>query len=71
MTPVKAEISGSVWKIVVGVGDRIVKDDPVVILESMKMEIPMLSPCDGVIAELRVTEGESIEEGFVVAIIGR
>jgi len=66
---VKSEIAGSVWKIEVAVGDTVGEDDPLLILESMKMEIPVLSPKAGVIKEIRVNEGEAIAEGQLVAVI--
>lgn len=66
---VRSEIAGSVWKIEVAVGDAVAEDDPLVILELMKMEIPVLSPKAGVIKEIRVSEGEAIGEGQLVAIL--
>ena len=66
---VRSEIAGSVWKIEVAIGDSVAEDDPLVILESMKMEIPVLSPKAGVIKEIKVSEGEAIGEGQLVAIL--
>jgi acetyl-CoA carboxylase biotin carboxyl carrier protein len=66
---VRSEISGSVWKIEVGVGDTVAEDDPLVILESMKMEIPLLAPRSGVVKEILVAEGEPIAEGDVAVIL--
>jgi len=66
---VRSEIAGSVWKIEVGVGDRVAEDDPLLILESMKMEIPLLSPRAGVVKEILVAEGEPIAEGVVAVIL--
>jgi acetyl-CoA carboxylase biotin carboxyl carrier protein len=60
---VKSEIAGSVWKIEVAVGDRVAADDPLIVLESMKMEIPLLAPRAGVVKQILVTEGEQIGEG--------
>jgi biotin carboxyl carrier protein len=60
---VKSEIAGSVWKIEVAVGDRVAADDPLIILESMKMEIPLLAPRAGVVKQILVSEGEQIGEG--------
>ena len=68
-TPVKSEISGTVWKIEVKVGDRVALDDPILILESMKMEIPVLAPCDGQIAEIRVAEADPVSEGQLLAFV--
>ena len=66
---VRAEIVASVLEVVVNEGDQIGKGDIVVLLESMKMEIPVLAPCSGRIAELLVGEGDDIAEGQDVAIV--
>jgi biotin carboxyl carrier protein len=66
---VKSEIAGNVWKIQTKAGDRIEADGEIMILESMKMEIPVLSPKAGTIKEIRVSEGEAIDEGQLVAIL--
>ena len=66
---VESEVTGSVWKLVVGVGDAVESGDVLMILESMKMEIPVLSPKAGVIKEIKVSEGEAIGEGQLVAIL--
>ena len=66
---VKSEITGSVWKVLVQEGARVAEGDPLMILESMKMEIPLLSSADGVVQELKVREGSSIAEGDVAAIV--
>ena len=66
---VKSEIAGTVWKIEAKVGDRIDKEGQIMILESMKMEIPVLSPKAGTIKEIRVNEGEAIGEGQLVAVL--
>jgi biotin carboxyl carrier protein len=60
---VKSEIAGSVWKIEVAIGDRVAADDPLIILESMKMEIPLLAPRAGTVKQILVSEGEQIGEG--------
>ena len=64
-----AEIAGRVWKIEVRLGDRVAADEPIVILESMKMEIPVPSPADGTLVEIRVAEQDAVEEGQVVAVV--
>ena len=64
----KSEISGTVWKIESVVGAEVETDDVLLILESMKMEIPVLAPRKGRITEFRVSEGESIAEGQVVLL---
>ena len=69
MTEVKAELVGNVWKIVAGVGDRVEEDDVLLILESMKMEIPVVAPRAGTVKEIRVKETEVVKEGQVLAVI--
>jgi biotin carboxyl carrier protein len=66
---VKSEIAGNVWKIQTRPGDRIEVDGEIMILESMKMEIPVLSPKAGTITEIKVSEGEAVGEGQLVAIL--
>ena len=68
-TEVEAQITGNVWKIEKAVGDSVSEGDVLIILESMKMEIPVEAPCDGRVAEFRVNEGDSIEEGAILALI--
>jgi acetyl-CoA carboxylase biotin carboxyl carrier protein len=66
---VKTEVTGTVWKIEKGVGDAIAEGDTVMIIESMKMEIPVIAENAGSLAELRVREGDPVTEGGVVAIV--
>jgi acetyl-CoA carboxylase biotin carboxyl carrier protein len=66
---VRSEIAGSVWKIEVAVGDAVGEDDPLLILEAMKMEIPLLAPRAGVVREILVAEGEAIAEGDVAVVL--
>ena len=66
---VKSEIAGNVWKIQTKPGDKVEAEGELMILESMKMEIPVLAPKAGVVKEIRVAEGEAIAEGQLVAII--
>ncbi len=68
-TEVEAPIAGSLWKIEKAVGDAVKIDDVIMIIESMKMEIPVEAPCAGTISEIRVEEGGAIEEGTVLALI--
>ncbi|MDH3212856.1 MAG: biotin/lipoyl-binding carrier protein [Myxococcales bacterium] len=68
-TEVEAQIAGNVWKIEKRIGDRVAEEEVLIIIESMKMEIPVEAPCAGRIAEIRVEEGDSIEEGAVLAVI--
>jgi acetyl-CoA carboxylase biotin carboxyl carrier protein len=62
-TPVKAHITGTVWKIEVKVGDTVSEGQTVVILESMKMEMPVESPVAGKVTAVLTKEGASVEEG--------
>lgn len=66
---VKTEITGNVWKVVKEVGESVTEDEPIVILESMKMEIPVVAPEDGKITEILVEEEDIIKEGGIVARI--
>lgn len=66
---VKSDVTGTVWKIETKVGDKVSEDDDLMILESMKMEIPVAAPEDGTITEILVAEEESVAEGQVVAIL--
>jgi biotin carboxyl carrier protein len=68
-TAVEAQITGNVWKIEKAVGDSVAEEDVILILESMKMEIPVEAPCAGRLAEIRVRDGENVEEGAVLAVI--
>jgi acetyl-CoA carboxylase biotin carboxyl carrier protein len=66
---VPAHITGTVWKIEVAVGDEVSDGDTVVILESMKMEMPVEVEDDGKIAEIRCEEGQSVSEGDVLVVL--
>jgi len=66
---VKAELVGNLWKIVVEVGQAVQEDDTLMILESMKMEIPITSPVSGTVKEITVKEGDVVQEGQTVAIV--
>ena len=69
MAEVVAEMVANVWKVVVAQGDAVGEGDQLVILESMKMEIPVESPVAGTVTELRVEEGGLVQEGDVIAVI--
>lgn len=69
-TNVTAHITGTVWKIEKKVGDSVVEGDVVVILESMKMEMPLEAPESGTITAISCSEGESVEEGAVLFTVG-
>ena len=66
---VKATITGNVWKIVKEIGDTVEEYDVIMILESMKMEIPVEAPQSGIIREFMVREGASVIEEDIVAIL--
>jgi acetyl-CoA carboxylase biotin carboxyl carrier protein len=69
VTEVKAELVGNLWKIVVEVGQQVEEDDTLMILESMKMEIPITTPVAGTVREIRVAEGDVVQEGQTVAVV--
>ena len=64
---IKASMAGSVWKVQVKQGDSVTSGDDIVILESMKMEIPIAAEADGQISEVLVNEGDFVNEGDVLA----
>lgn len=64
-----SEVKGKVWQIEAKVGDALDEDDAVIILESMKMEIPIVAPADGTIKSILVKEGDPVDEGQVIATI--
>lgn len=68
-TQVVAHITGTVWQVEKGIGDPVEEGDVVVILESMKMEMPVEAPITGVIKELHCQTGDAVEEGAVLALI--
>jgi acetyl-CoA carboxylase biotin carboxyl carrier protein len=69
MTDIEAHITGNVWKIEVSVGDKVEDGDTVVVLESMKMEIPVEAEDDGTVKEIRCAEGDSVSEGDVLVVL--
>ena len=66
---VAAHITGTVWKIEVAVGDQVSDGDTVVILESMKMEMPVEVEDDGTVSEIRCEEDQSVQEGDVLVVL--
>ena len=66
---VVAEVAGKVWKVEAEIGQKLEEEDDVVILESMKMEIPVGAPADGTLKELLVAEGDAVDEDQVIARI--
>ncbi len=69
MIEVKAELTGSVWKILSKPGDVVAEDATLMILESMKMEIPVTAPAAGTVRTIEVSEGAVVSEGQVLAIL--
>ncbi len=69
MADVEAHITGNVWKIEVSIGDQVQEGDTLVILESMKMEIPVEAEDDGAVKEIRCEEGQSVSEGDVLVVL--
>ena len=68
-TTLNSEVAGTVWKIVAKAGATLEEDDPVLILESMKMEIPALMPDDGTVLRILVGEGDMVSDGQPLAEI--
>lgn len=66
---IHADLGASVWKIVAAVGDTLDEGNPIMILESMKMEIPVLAEDGGTLRSLEVAEGDSVEEGQLLAVL--
>ena len=66
---IKTQIRAIVWKIVKKKGDKVKIDDEIILLESMKMEIPISSEFNGRIKSIEVSEGDEIDEGQIVAIL--
>ncbi len=64
---IRAEMVANVWKVVAAAGDSVAAGDTLVILESMKMEIPVLTEDGGTVAELAVNEGDVVQEGDLIA----
>jgi biotin carboxyl carrier protein len=66
---IKAEMVANVWKVVASAGDEVSEGDTLVILESMKMEIPVIVEADGVVSKIAVNEGDVVQEGDLIAVI--
>ena len=67
--PVECGATGKIWKIVKAEGDKVAKGEAVVILESRKMEIPVVSPVEGTVTRVLVTEGSDVESGKRIALV--
>ena len=66
---IKAHITGVVFQVTARAGDSVAAGDPVIVLESMKMEIPVEAPRAGTVKEIRVAEGQTVQEGETIAVI--
>ena len=66
---VELETGGTVWKVLVAEGDKVSAGQTLFIMEVMKMEVPYEAPADGVVAELKVAEGDVVQEGMVAAVV--
>jgi acetyl-CoA carboxylase biotin carboxyl carrier protein len=66
---IKAHITGVVFQVTTKPGDKVAAGDPVIVLESMKMEIPVEAPRAGSVKEIRVKEGQTVQEGDTVAVL--
>ncbi len=65
----KSEVTGTVWKVLLPAGSAVAEGDTVLVVESMKMEIPVVAERNGTVAEMLVAEGDSVHEGQVVAVV--
>ncbi len=70
MGKIRSEVSGSVWKVEVVVGQQVSEGDTLVVVESMKMEIPVTAPSAGTVTEIQVAEGEAVVDDQVILILG-
>ena len=68
---VTSEMAGSVWKLLAAVGDDVAEGADLLLLESMKMEIPIATPAAGRVAEIRVEEREMVSEGQLLLVLAR
>ncbi|MGH3796219.1 MAG: biotin/lipoyl-binding carrier protein [Pseudonocardiaceae bacterium] len=66
---IHAEMVANVWKVVVAEGDTVSDGDTLVILESMKMEIPVIAESDGTISKVAVSEGDVVQQGDLIAVL--
>lgn len=69
MPDVEAHITGTVWKIECEIGQEVEEGDTLLILESMKMEMPVEAEDDGVVKEIKVAEGASVSEGDILVVL--
>jgi len=70
MPELLSPIAGNVWKILVAVGDKVEMDDELIILEALKMETPIYSEDNGTISEIKIKEGDAVNEGDLLIVVG-
>ncbi|MBP6484267.1 MAG: biotin/lipoyl-binding carrier protein [Rhodoferax sp.] len=70
MGKIRSEVSGSVWKVEVTVGQQVNEGDTLVVVESMKMEIPVTAPAAGTVTDILVAEGEAVVDDQVILVLG-
>ena len=66
---IRAEVTGTVWKVLTPMGTRIEAEDTLLVVESMKMEIPVTSERTGTVIEMKVAEGDAVQDGQVLAVV--
>jgi acetyl-CoA carboxylase biotin carboxyl carrier protein len=69
LADVRAHITGSIWKVECAVGDAVAAGDEIVIIESMKMEMPVEAEAGGTVAAIKVAEGDAVEEGDILVVL--
>jgi len=69
-TEVLVPLAGSIWEILVDVGDEVEEDDELLVIEALKMENLVYAPCDGTVTDIRVKKGDTVEDDDVLMIIG-
>jgi acetyl-CoA carboxylase biotin carboxyl carrier protein len=69
MVDILAPMSGNIWKIIIKEGDSVQADDELIIMEAMKMEIPVTAPADGKVKALNVQEGDSVEADAILLVL--
>jgi len=69
MAEVRAPMSGNIWKVLVKAGDRVQAEDELLVLEVMKMEVPVTAPCGGVVKSLSVKEEDAVEAEALLAVL--
>jgi acetyl-CoA carboxylase biotin carboxyl carrier protein len=67
---IKTEVAGTVWKVLKQVGEAVAVEEEFIIIEAMKMELPVCAPRAGVLVEVNVREGDVVKEGQIVAVLG-